>query len=259
MIDWDDAFDNSGYVPGAAAMLERWTAQARAVRVEAGELDIAYGPGARNRLDLFRPEGTVRGLAVFVHGGYWHMLDKNVWSHFATGCLPRGWALAVPGYTLAPEMRIGEIVREIAAAVSFAAELVPGPVRLIGHSAGGHLVSRMACEGGPVPGRLERVVSVSGIHDLRPLLGTRMNEILQLDTAEAEAESPALRRPRDGLDVRFWCGACERPELLRQTRLISEAWAAPNTFEPDHDHFTIIEGLGDPGSPLTEAFLGAPD
>ncbi|MFC3614461.1 alpha/beta hydrolase [Lutimaribacter marinistellae] len=255
MIDWNDAFDNSSYVPGADALPELWAGRAAAHRAETGEIDLAYGDAPRNRFDLFRPEGAARGLVVFVHGGYWHRLDKSFWSHFAAGPMARGWALAIPSYTLAPDARLTQMVGEVAAAVNAASEQVGGPLRLVGHSAGGHLVSRLACADSSVTDRVEKVVSVSGIHDLRPLIGTRMNETLKLDVTEAEAQSPALHKPRDGLALHFWCGAVERPELVRQTRLISEAWNAPNTFDPGHDHFSVIEELGRPGSPLLDELL----
>ena len=255
MIDWDDAFDNSGYVAGSDKLAAAWAEQAEAYRAKRGQIDLPYGDGARNRFDLFRPEGAAKGLIVFVHGGYWQMLDKSFWSHFAAGPLAHGWALAIPSYTLAPQARLSQMVAEIAAATTEAAKLVDGPVRLIGHSAGGHLVSRMACADGPLPGRLDRVISVSGIHDLRPLLWTKMNDTLHLDAAEAEAQSPALLPKRDGLDVLAWVGGIERPELVRQTRVLSENWQVPNVFEPDQDHFSVVEGIGRPGSPLLTAML----
>ena len=267
MIDWDDAFDNSGYVTGAAEMPARWADAAYAFRAEAAaagraEIDLAYGPAARNRVDLFRPAGDSAGLVVFVHGGYWHKLDKTFWSQLAAGPLAAGWAVAVPSYTLAPEARIAAITREIRAAIEFVAGRVDGPLRLAGHSAGGHLVSRMACTdidmAPALRARLEKIVSISGVHDLRPLTLTRMNEILRLDDAEAAAESPALRAPVDDVDIAIWVGAGERPEFLRQTRLLAERWQRPGVtdhYEPGRDHFSVVEGLADPASPLVTELL----
>ena len=106
---------------------------------------IVYGDGARQKLDLFHPEGEAKGAVIFVHGGFWKAFDKSVWSHLAAGALDRGWAVVMPSYTLAPEARIGAMTREIEAAIGAVAEVVPGPIRLAGHSAGGHLVARMAC------------------------------------------------------------------------------------------------------------------
>lgn len=267
MIDWNDAFDNSGHVPGSDRLAGLWAERAGEFRAGVlakgrADLDLAYGPAARNRLDLFRPEGDPAGLVMFVHGGYWHKLDKSFWSHLAAGPLAKGWAVAMPSYTLAPRARIVDITREIGQAVDFAAGRVSGPLRLIGHSAGGHLVSRMICDDSPLPdavaARLARVVSLSGVHDLRPLLGTAMNDMLRLDEAEAAAESPVLHARRGEVPVTFWVGAGERPEFLRQNRLIAEAWQGPgvnDVYEPGQNHFTVVEGLGRPDSPLVRELL----
>lgn len=276
--DWDDAYTNGAYIADGAAYPEKWAKLAQEFRAEmlaAGraELDLRYGPAARETLDLFHPAGgvagtpvgTPRGLAVFVHGGYWMAFDKSSWSHLAAGALARGWAVCLPSYTLAPEARIAEITRQVAAAISFAAARVAGPLRLAGHSAGGHLVTRMVCANSPlldeVRGRIAQIVSISGVHDLRPLLRTRMNATLRMDAAEAAAESPALLRPMDGCSVTCWVGSAERPEFLRQNDLLANIWTGLGAemrcvrAEGRH-HFDVIEELADPASKLTEAFVG---
>ncbi len=269
MIDWDDAFDNSGYVEGSEQLAPHWAAAAAACReswLERGRasLDLVYGAGERCRLDLFTPTNPAVGLILFVHGGYWHLLDKSYWSHLAAPALAAGWAMAIPSYPLAPEARIGEIRRALVDALEFAAARIDGPLRLAGHSAGGHLVTRLACGdsglGAQTRARLQKVVAISGIYDLRPLLQTRMNETLGLDAAEAAAESPALLPPAPSAELRFWVGAGERPEFLRQTRLVSETWAAQrggirDVYEPGKHHFSVIDALGDGDSDLCRELL----
>lgn len=259
VIDWDDAFDNSAYVPGSDDFADRCAQSAARFRDTNPPRELVYGDRPRNRIDLFLPEHMPRGLFLFVHGGYWHLNDRHDWSHLAAGALARGWAVAVPGYTLAPQVRIADITAEIALAVTAAADAVAGPIRLVGHSAGGHLAARMACCDAALPDavarRIERVVPVSGIHDLRPLVHTRMNQTLNLDAEEAAAESPALRAPRPGIAVTAWVGAQERPELVRQTRLLSESWSVANSFEPGQDHFSVIEAMARPDSPLLSAIF----
>ena len=195
---------------------------------------------------------------VFVHGGYWRRFDRSDWSHFSAGALAKGWAVAIPGYTLAPAARIGEITRQIARAITAAAALVPGPVVLCGHSAGGQLVARMACTDVPLPGnvsgRLARIVPISPLADLRPLMRTRMNADLRLDAAEAEAESPALCRDRRGIDTLVWVGAEERPAFLDQAAWLTEAWdEARRHIAPGRHHFDVIDELAEPNSGLVRA------
>lgn len=268
ITDWDDAYANGAHIDGAEDFPPRWAAAAEAFRLSLGdraELDIPYGDAPRRRFDLFRPEGASRGLAVFIHGGYWKAFGKSDWSHLAAGALARGWTVALPGYTLAPAARISAITAEIAAFLGVAAARCPGPLRIAGHSAGGHLASRMLCADACPPGetgrRIENVVSISGLHDLRPFLLTAMNETLRLDEAEAAAESPALRRPVPGARITCFAGAEERPEFVRQNALLANIWRglgadADAVVEPGRHHFDVIDGLLDPESPLTEAFLG---
>ncbi len=256
--DWDDAYANSDHVPGADALFEAWPGRAAALRADADcQLDIAYGDGERERFDLFQPEGSAKGLFVFVHGGYWMALDKSFWSHLAAGPLSADWAVAMPSYTLCPDIRISGITQQIGAAVSRAAGMVDGPIVLAGHSAGGHLVSRMGCRDAPladgVAARVTRIVSISGVHDLRPLLRTKINETLRIDAEEADRESPALLSPREGLSVDCVVGGDERPEFVRQNALLANVWtglgAATREFVvPGRHHFDIIDGLCDPAT-----------
>ncbi len=269
ITDWDDAYNNRDHIPGADAFPPRWQAEAAGFRGALGaraELDHAYGPGARQRFDLFHPEGSPAGLAIFVHGGYWRAFDKSYWSHLAAGALARGWAVAMPSYTLAPEARISAITGEVAAAIAAAAGRVVGPIRLAGHSAGGHLVCRMACVGSPLPepvaARVGHVLSISGVHDLRPLLRTATNDDLRLDLAETRAESPAFLEPRAGVRLTAWAGGAERPEFRRQNALIANVWTGLGAKtraveDPGRHHFDVIEPLAEADSPLTAAFTGA--
>jgi len=72
-----------------------------------------------------------------------------------------------------------------------------------------------------VASRIRHVVSISGVHDLRPILRTGMNATLAIDEAEAQAESPALLRPKDNARITCWVGGGERAEFLRQSALLA--------------------------------------
>ncbi|WP_295810760.1 alpha/beta hydrolase [uncultured Nitratireductor sp.] len=259
VTDWDDAYANGANIPSGDRWPGAWVAPAQNYRdrlsaAGRAEFDISYGKGERNRFDLFLPEGTPAGLVVFIHGGFWLRLDKSYWSHLAAGAVDSGYAVAMPSYTLCPENSISGIVREIGQAVSAAAERVDGPLILTGHSAGGHLVSRMACETSPlanaVRARLRHVLSISGVHDLRPMMKTAMNEGLKITPDEAQAESPVLLSPMPGVRLTCWVGASERAEFLRQNALLANIWVGlgartASVEEPDRHHFDVIDGLAD--------------
>jgi acetyl esterase/lipase len=151
--------------------------------------------------------------------------------------------------------------------VALAAAETPGPIVLSGHSAGGHLATRLLCADGLLPeetrARVVRAVGIGGVYDLRPLLRTAMNEVLRLDLAEARAESPALLEPAEGVEALIWVGAEERPEFLRQSALMANVWrglgARTALVEaPRRHHFDVIAPLAEPDSALTDALLGGP-
>ena len=259
---FDDAFANSKYLAGAKDFPPRWAAKAAGFREGMGQnarLGQVYGAGERNWFDLYLPATAAKGVIVFIHGGYWLAFGPRDFSHLAAGAVEAGWACATPAYTLAPQARISTMTAEIAAALAAIADKTEGPMVVTGHSAGGHLSARMAQEGvslsPAVLSRLKRVVPISPLSDLRPLLENSMNNDLRMDLPEARAESPALHARRPDVSAHVWVGADERPAFLMQARVLSEEWDCPWTADPGHHHFSVIEGLADPASPLCDVLL----
>jgi arylformamidase len=267
--DWEDAYANGVNIPRGDAWPNAWIEPARTFRetmAAAGraQLDLAYGDRPRNRFDLFLPMHAPKGLVVYVHGGYWVRFDKSYWSHVARGAVEHGYAVAMPSYTLCPEIRVSAIVREIGVAIDEAARMVPGPIMLTGHSAGGHLATRMISATSPladeVRSRIRNTISISGVHDLRPMMRLALNADLKLDEAEAIAESPALLRPLDGVRLTCWVGAAERGEFIRQNALLANIWTGLGAMtaiveEADRHHFSVIDGLADPDHSMTRLLL----
>lgn len=254
----DDAYANAPYIDGAASYPPKWQAAAAAFRVSANaEFDISYADVDGACLDLFQPDRAPTGLTVFVHGGYWRAFGKSDWSHFASGALAAGQAVAVVGYPLAPRVRIGEITRLIARAVDCAATRVAGPIRLTGHSAGGHLVARLLMPDAALDcaGRIATCVPISPVADLRPLVAQTSNADWRLDKTEAETESPALGRRTSAAKVAVHVGEAERPSFLWQARTFSEAWQVPLRIAPGRHHFDVIDALLDPASDLMADIL----
>ncbi|WFU12604.1 alpha/beta hydrolase (plasmid) [Rhizobium sp. CB3090] len=269
ITDWESAYTSDAYVVGGDRWPAAWVEPAQSFRdslaaTSRAKLDLAYGPHERNRFDLFLPAEKPKGLVVFIHGGYWLELDKSYWSHLAAGPVANGYAVAILSYTLCPEIRLTGIAKEIAAAIGTAADMIDGPLMLAGHSAGGQLATRMVTTTSPlattIQARIRHVVSISGLHDLRPIMKRSMNEYLRIDAAEAMAESPALLEPAENVRLTCWVGGAERAEFIRQNALLANIWtglgaATAAVVEPDQNHFTILDGLTDPIHPLTRTLL----
>ncbi|MEM6374688.1 MAG: alpha/beta hydrolase [Pseudomonadota bacterium] len=257
-MNLDDAYDNLGYIPGAMDFPPAWEEAAQSFRQTAsdqgyGYRRVDYGTSARQHYDLFTPASRSKGLCVFVHGGYWRRFEASLFSHLAKGALAHGWSTALPSYDLCPQVRISEITRQIAEMLTHAGDGVAGPISLVGHSAGGHLVSRLLAPGLLSPDlavRLQSVTPISPVADLRPLLQTSMNEDFRLTADEATAESPVLMADRAPAAVHVWVGEDERPAFLDQARWLSEAWNAPLRIAPGKHHLDVIEALADPESAM---------
>ncbi len=255
-MELDDAYANGAYIENADTYPPRWAASAEDFRNslhERARLNIPYGEGERQAFDLFLPEGTPKGLFVFVHGGYWLAFDKSSWSHLARGAMAHGWAVAMPSYDLCPDVRIADITRQVAAAVTRVAAEVDGPIALAGHSAGGHLVARMldpALLPPDVGARIKTVIPISPLSDLLPLLRTSMNQKFKMDSAAAVAESPVEMQDRYPAEVTVWVGGEERPAFLDQAVWLVEAWGADHVIAFGKHHFNVIDPLADPDSDL---------
>lgn len=242
-------YNNRARCPGHPAVMARWKASAEAARAAHPPVEIAYGPGPRERLDLFSA-GEGRPVAVFLHGGYWQALDKSWFSGVAPALLAHGVGLAVPSYDLAPSVRLGTIVDQMRAAMVLLIEQTGARPVVFGHSAGGHMAAAMLSEG-----RASAAVAISGVFDVRPLMPTSLNTALGLDEAEAAAVSPIDWPAPEGSILDCVVGGAESPEFIRQSRDMAAVWGeqgAVTRFEPLEglDHFTVLDPLFDADSAL---------
>lgn len=249
----DDDFANAAHIPGGEGYYATWDAAAAAFRDahDLTEIGVPYGASLAQTYDVFHPSRLSKGTVVFVHGGYWKAGSPRMFSHLAAGAVAAGYACAMVGYTLAPSARITDMAGEVAAAIGAVAATTDGPLYLAGHSAGGHLVARMVCADHQ-PNWLERVARVmpiSPITDLAPLMETSMNAELRIDEGEARAQSP-VSYDRQDVPVTLWVGAQERPVFLEQAAALAARWGCDHVVEDGKHHFDVIEGLEDPKSPM---------
>lgn len=214
----------------------------------------AYGPAARQTYDLAVPNGPgPHPVHVFIHGGYWQELSKKESFFAAPGFLEQGVAFAAVNYTLAPHARVAEIVDEICCALTHLREhadasgLDPARITVSGSSAGAHLAA-MATLNLPLDQRPAALVLLSGIYDLRPLVGTYINDALRMDQAEVMAVSPALRDLAGFPPTLIAWGEHETDEFKRQSRqfaqLLGEADGDVRQLEvAGRNHFDIVHNL----------------
>lgn len=274
---WLDAqYNNRARVPDHAAVLERWAqASALARRESQPMLDVPYGSGAGETLDIFAPQRPVAGGApvlVFIHGGYWRALDKAEHSFVAPAFNAQGALVVVPNYALCPAVTVEHIALQMAAMLAWVWRNIarhggdPARIALAGHSAGGHLATMLltcrwkdfAPDLPPQP--VSGALSISGLYDLEPLRHTPfVQSDLKLTPSAVARLSPAFFTRPKGPKLYTTVGLDESDEFLRQNRLIRDVWgptAVPvcETI-PGANHFTVLSGLADPAGRLHDLAL----
>src|SRR5258708_35745654 len=118
----DAQYNLRAAVPAHPAYFDRWAAESRMVRDGTRcQLDIAYGSGRRETLDLFPADGWPAPLLVCLHGGYWQAMDKGHFSFIAPVYRAAGIGVAIVNYSLAPQAAMDAIVMQIRRAIAFLA------------------------------------------------------------------------------------------------------------------------------------------
>lgn len=246
-------YDNRALVPEHPALIAGWEHDAAAWRAAspAAELGLAYGPGDRERLDLFWPAaGRSAPIALFIHGGYWQALDRAWFSHLARGLNAHGVAVAIPSYDLCPQVTVARIVAQMREAAAFLRHRHRARLLAMGHSAGGQLAAMLLAEA-----HAEAALPISGVFDLTPLLSTTINDALRLGAAGARALSPRFLPP-PGRPMHAVVGADESDAFIAQTRDFATAWGATWEALPGCNHFTVLAPLAEPDSGLVHRALG---
>lgn len=262
----DALYDNRARVPEHGAIFERWAvASARArERLPGVQVDLAYGPTAGQRLDVFPSDEDGAPVLFFIHGGWWRSLDKSQHGFVAPAFVQGGATVVVPNYDLCPAVTIGEVALQMTRALAWTWHEVARfgadrrRILVVGHSAGAHLAAMMlACDWQKVDPALpadlvRRSVGLSGVYDLDPVSRVSfLRDDLRLD-AEGVARWSLVRFPAPKGRHAAFVGADESEAFLAQNRALATAWGARAVpvceALPGCNHFTIVDELAEPGT-----------
>ena len=187
---YDSMYNNRALVPEHAAHFAQWAKTSADARTALKcTMDIAYGNGPNETLDIFPASSPNAPVVVFIHGGYWRSLDKSDHSFVAPALHEMGACVVVVNYALCPgtpdaPVTIPDIARQMVKALAWTWRHIaqyggnPQNVTVAGHSAGGHLAAMLlACDWKRVdrsmPAHwLQKALSISGLYDLTPMRKT---------------------------------------------------------------------------------------
>jgi len=267
----DAQYDPRTTVEDAAPFLAYYAeASARARSDLKTELDLAYGPSERQRMDLFLAGGENLPVVVFIHGGGWQRLTKAE-SAFAARCFTENGAHFIAlDFDVLPHVTLHDMVRQVREGIAWIyrsiSQYAGDHHRLVavGHSSGAHLAGMLLAEGWQGEfGLPEDVVKgttlISGLYDLEPVLLSSRSEYVILDKLGEQRLSP-LRQLGSHGSVIVCHSEYDTDEFVRQSTEMRKACAqrgilAASLEIEGRNHFDVVESLASPEGQLARAVL----
>jgi len=269
----DAQYDLLKLLPEAAARYAEFCGREseRAREVLDHRLGVPFGPTLAEHVDVY-PAGEGAPVLVYVHGGFWALRTSREFGFVARGPVSRGVATVVTNYALCPVVTIDEIVRQTRAAVAWVYKNAagfggdPDLIHVAGHSAGGQLVAMLLStdwEGdyGLPADIIKGATAISGLYDLAPFPYTFLQPKVQLTWDQVRRNSPVHRLPEAAPHLLVAYGGDETAEFKRQSEDFYGTWKAKNLpgdrlVLPGKNHYDVIDGFLDAGSPLLSGILG---
>jgi arylformamidase len=271
--DLDIQYNMRVLLPDFQQYFDKWESWSDRARNHLnGKLDVAYGNGFLEKLDIFNTARPNTPVHVFIHGGYWMALDKSNFSYIAEVFVSAGATSVILNYGLAPAAKMDQIVRQTREGLAWVWRHIsefggdPSRIYIDGHSAGGHLVAMLMVTNWPefaqdLPKDLIKGgLAVSGLFDLEPIRLCYLNETLGMDQKVAFQNSPIHSVPEAAPPLILSVGGLETDELRRHSYEFAWKWRAQglslDVVDMAHcQHYTIYDERARPDSPLNHAIL----
>lgn len=218
---------------------------------------MKYGIDEKQEMDLHLPEGKKDfPIILFAHGGCWKAGDKSDYDWLGRYFVKNGIGFVNINYRLVPSVNYRDQLEDVMNSFIWVRNSFPDKrVYLMGHSAGGHLVSLLACDHKYLTNNrlssidIAGVVSISGVYEINWTIKVYgLNKGFEgFDKREA---SPIHLASSQAPRFLLLCGDKDTISLEKQAkyfhnRLVMKGCDSRLIIGKDKDHNAIIDSLID--------------
>jgi arylformamidase len=251
------------FIPDYADYFENWEKQSEQVRkTHTYCKNISYGNHPQESLDIFPAEKPNGKTIIFIHGGFWHLLDKDLFHFLAPSFLTRHINIVFINYPLAPDASMDMIVSSCCRAIQWLhyniSRFNGNPMYLMGHSAGAHLATMLLTT--EHTKNVKGLISLSGLFRLEPVVLSFLNDKILMNIETAEKNSPVLLKSLTPCALMLAIGTNETDEFHDQSLDLYRSWRTGNPFIElltlkDRNHYSILDEITKPDSLLASAIF----
>jgi len=273
-VELDAAYDQAYYAPLRRQNIRRWASSSDAVRERIGQpMRESYGPGAVEKLDIYRTKRAKAPIFVFIHGGAWLGGEAKDYAFPAELLVNAGAHYVALDFIAIRDAEgdlraMAEQVRRGIAWVYKNADAFDGDrdrLYVGGHSSGGHLcgvalVTDWQKSFGLPADAVKGGLCMSGMYDLKAVRLSKRNAYVHFTDEMEEAMSSQRHLDLLRAPIIVTYGTNETPEFQRQSRDFAAAIKALGKeveliAAADFNHFEMAESLGNPYGPNGRAAL----
>jgi acetyl esterase/lipase len=165
-----------------------------------------YGPGPRNKLNIWVPSGTAKTdrlpVLIWLYGGGWYSGARDDYGFAGRAFARQGFIVVIPDYRIVPDGHWPDFLEDSAAAVAWTEQHIannggdPGRIALSGHSAGAYNAVMLALDrrwmkaAGSDAAVIRGVAALAGPYDFYPFEKGGRADVAMGDIRPAEQTQP---------------------------------------------------------------------
>jgi arylformamidase len=254
-------YNNRLQSPDFAVHLDNWEQWShKAEKDHSFIFDIQYGKADRERLDILPSFTKGSKVLIFIHGGYWHKMDKSSFRFVAPAFHEYNVTTVLINYPLAPAYSMDQIVTSVRHALQWVYTNIgeyngdSNQLYIAGHSAGGHLATMLltnSLQQHPALPRaaIRAIITLSALFNLVPIQLSEINAMTAMDNDTAMKNSPVNKEPVIKVPMLIAVGQDETHEFKDQSEEFVNAWKSKLSIRllelPALNHYSILSAFTD--------------